>query len=228
MPKRILAVVSSAPEYKTKGWRTGTWLGELTHAMDAFEEAGHTVDIASPKGGWTPLDPESLNPAVMDKAIQARYDDRAFMDKLNAAHALADVDAVGYDAIFLAGGHGTMFDFRGNPDLQRLLKAMADGGKPVGAVCHGPAGLLDVTLADGRRLLDGKSATGFSWHEEEKVGKAEAVPFNLEEDMTAQGAKYSKAFFAQGKHVVVDDTLVTGQNPASARGVGDEMVKLLA
>lgn len=225
--KRILAVVSSASDYKVKGYRTGLWLGELTHALDAFDEAGHAWEIASPKGGYVPLDPESLNPAVMDKAIQARYADRAFMDRLTDVKALKDLDPAAYDAIYLAGGHGTMFDFPDDPDLQRLVAAMWAAGKPVGAVCHGPAGLLNVTV-DGQPLLKGRHATGFSWHEEKGVGRDDAVPFDLEQAMKDRGAEYTKALLAQHKKVVVDGQLVTGQNPASARGVGDGIVELLA
>ena len=224
---RILAVVTNAGEYERKGYRTGLWLGELTHALDAFDEAGFTYDIASPQGGYTPLDPESLNPSVMDKAIKARYEDRSFMDRLKDTKRLADVRPEDYDAIFLAGGHGTMFDFPNSPELAQLAARMFDAGKPVSAVCHGPAGLLESRLAGGTPLLQGRKATGFSWKEEEGVGRDDVVPFDLEQAMKDRGADYTKAMMQQSKKVVTDGHLVTGQNPASARGVGDEVVQLL-
>lgn len=224
---RILAIVTGAGEYQAKGYRTGLWLGELTHFLDAAEEAGFTVDLASPQGGPVPLDPESLAPSALDKATRARYEDRAFMDRLRDVPRIADLRAEDYDALYVAGGHGTMFDLPGCRELADLAARMFEAGKPVSAVCHGPAGFLEVRLSDGTHLLQGRKATGFSWHEEEKVGRADAVPFDLEQAMKDRGADYSKALLAFGTHVVTDGKLVTGQNPGSARGVGDAVVKLL-
>ncbi|WP_165252883.1 type 1 glutamine amidotransferase domain-containing protein [Paludisphaera soli] len=225
---RILAIVTSADEYEKAGYRTGLWLGELTHFTDVLEEAGYTVDVASPKGGKVPLDPESLAQAVLAQGgTLERYQDRAYMDRLDRSLSLAEVDPARYDAIYLTGGHGTMFDFPDSPELQRLVAAFHEAGKVVSAVCHGPGGLLNVRLADGSLLLAGRKATGFSWNEEAKVQRQEVVPFNLEEELQSRGAEYSKAWFALASHVVEDDRLITGQNPASAEGVGHAVLKRL-
>jgi putative intracellular protease/amidase len=53
------------------------------------------------------------------------------------------------------------------------------------------------------------------------------VPFNLEEELKARGARYTKALLPFGKHVVEDGLLITGQNPASARGVGEAVARAL-
>lgn len=62
MPKtnRILVIVTNVGEYEKVGYRTGLWLSELTHFLDVVEEAGYQTEIASPSGGYVPLDPESL------------------------------------------------------------------------------------------------------------------------------------------------------------------------
>jgi putative intracellular protease/amidase len=62
MPRtnRILIIVTNVGEYEKVGFRTGLWLGELTHFWDVAEEAGYSMDIASPSGGYVPIDPESL------------------------------------------------------------------------------------------------------------------------------------------------------------------------
>lgn len=223
---RVLALVTSAADYEKAGYRTGLWLGELTHFMDVLTKAGYAVDVASPRGGHVPIDPESLKaPVVKMGGTDEFYQDPAAMRVLRESTAVADVRVEDYDAVYLAGGHGTMFDFR-DPALTRLVGAFADAGKVVSAVCHGPVGLLDVTLADGSHLLEGKKVTGFTWREEKVAGRRDAVPFSLEQALGERG-RYEKSRVPMKPHVVTDGLLVTGQNPTSATGVGKAVVKLL-
>ncbi len=224
--KRILAVTTSAGEYRSVGYRTGLWLGELTHFYDVATEAGHEVVIASVDGGVVPLDPESLTSIVLAMGgTKKRYADRAFMDLLDATLSVSDVSADDFDAIYLTGGHGTMFDFQ-RPELARLVSEFWRQDKVVSAVCHGPVGLLEAT-ADGRALVKGRKVTGFSWPEEKLAGRADGVPFDLGRALKNKGAKYSKALRPMGKHVVVDGRLITGQNPTSAKGVAKAVLKAL-
>ncbi len=224
---RILVIVTNVGEYETVGYRTGLWLGELTHFWDVCEEAGFRLDIASPAGGHVPIDPESLDHSVLKQGgTGVRYRDRAFMDRLEDTMPVAMADAAAYDAIYLTGGHGVCFDFR-DPGLAGLTAAFWEAGKIVSAVCHGPAGLLEVELSGGEHLIAGKRVTGFSWAEEGKVDRADAVPYNLQEELEKRGAVYSKAWMAFSAYVVEDGNLITGQNPASAAAVGEAVVKRL-
>ena len=229
---RILIVVTNVDQYEKVGFRTGLWLGELTHFWDAVEEAGFRSEIASPEGGWVPLDPQSLimpemgHNSRLGGGVTDHYRDKTFMDRLNTTLPLAEVKAADYDAIYLAGGHGTMWDFR-SPEVGRLLAEFYESGKIVSAVCHGPAGLLDAKLSDGRWLVQDKELTAFSWTEEKAVDRDEVVPFNLEEELKTRGAGFTKAMLPFGKHVVEDGLLITGQNPASAYGVGEAVAKAL-
>jgi len=229
---RLLVVVTNVGEYKKVGYRTGLWLAELTHFWDAADEAGFEMDIVSPTGGFVPIDPESLITTEIGAAIGVKgsvhkhYEDRAYMDRLQNTRAVAGIDPSSYDGIYMTGGHGVMFDFR-SAALAELTAAFYDGGKVVAAVCHGPVGLLDVKLQSGSYLLDGKKATGFSWKEEQLVKRDRAVPFSLEEEMMKRGAHYDIAALPFAPHVVEDGTLITGQNPASARGVGEAVVRKL-
>jgi len=225
---QILTIVTNAGEYEKVGYRTGLWLGELTHFWDVAEEAGFQLDVASPSGGYVPIDPESLTPAVLKMGgTDKRYQDRAFMDLLVDTMRVADADVAAYDAIYMTGGHGVCFDFPRSAALAKLTADMFESGKIVSAVCHGPAGLLEVKLGNGEHLVAGKELTGFSWDEEVKVGRDQAVPYNLEEELRKRGAKYGKAWFAMASHVVEDGLLITGQNPASAEAVGKAVVKRL-
>ncbi|SDL57265.1 Putative intracellular protease/amidase [Corynebacterium mycetoides] len=224
---KFLAVATSTYRYQTSGYRTGLWLGEYTHFYDVLTEAGHTVDLASVQGGVVPLDPVSLMPPVIGMGdTDKRYEDGEFMKRLDNTPALADVDKDSYDGIYLTGGHGTMYDFT-SETVREAVASFADAGKIVSAVCHGPAGLLNVTLADGSKLLDGKKVTGFTWAEEKVARRADNVPFSLEDELGAQAGEYSKGAVPMTEHVVVDGLLVTGQNPMSAAGVGKAVLELI-
>ncbi|QVL31258.1 type 1 glutamine amidotransferase domain-containing protein [Telmatocola sphagniphila] len=225
---RILIIVTNVGEYEKVGFRTGLWLGEMTHFWDVAEQAGYRMDIASPLGGFIPIDPESLAHDVLKMGeTDKRYMDRAFMDQLKNTRKVAEVDAANYDAIYMTGGHGVCFDFNKSTDLAKLTAEFYESGKIVSAVCHGPAGLLEVKLSTGDYLIAGKQVTGFSWNEEIKAGREAAVPYNLEEQLQKRGAKYGKAWMAFASHIVEDGRLITGQNPASAEGVGKAVVKQL-
>ncbi|TQM36867.1 type 1 glutamine amidotransferase domain-containing protein [Pseudonocardia cypriaca] len=189
---KILIIVTNTPEYETAGYRTGLWLGELTHFYDCVHEHGFATTIASPQGGYVPIDPVSLAPEHMDGTTGQRYRDRRFMDLLTNTVKAADADVEDYVAIYFAGGHGVMFDFRG-ADLAELTAAFYQSGRVVAAVCHGPAALLDVRLGTGDPLVDGKDVTGFSWPEEEIAERADAVPFSLQDELVNLGANYSTA-----------------------------------
>lgn len=231
--KRILIIVTNVPEYELVGYRTGLWLGELTHFWDVAEEAGYKMDIASPSGGPVPLDPESLiisevtHTIGMEGDISKRYEDRTFMNLLRNTRKVSEVNAADYDAIYMTGGHGVMFDFPKSAALAELTAKFYESGKIVSAVCHGPAGLLEVKLSDGDRLIKGKDITGFSWKEEVMAKRDHAVPFSLEEELQKRGGKYGKALVPFTSHVVEDGRLITGQNPGSARAVGEAVVAKL-
>lgn len=225
---RILVIVTNVSEYEKVGYRTGLWLGEMTHFGDVVEKAGYRMDIASPSGGDIPLDPESLAASVLkDGGTDKRYEDRTYMNRLLGTMKIESADPADYDAIYMTGGHGVCFDFPRSEALARLTAEMFEADKIVSAVCHGPAGLLEVKLSNGDYLIAGKKVTGFSWNEEVKAGREQAVPYNLEEELQKRGAKYSKAWMAFSSHVVEDGLLITGQNPASAGSVGEAVVKKL-
>ncbi|MFI0468952.1 type 1 glutamine amidotransferase domain-containing protein [Saccharopolyspora sp. 5N102] len=226
---RILIIVTNVSEYRKVGMRTGLWLGELTHFWDVAEKAGFSMDIASPKGGTIPIDPESLSHEVLSElGTDKRYHDRKFMDLLEDTKKISDVNLDDYDAIYLTGGHGVMFDFPQTEDLENLMARFYETGRVVSTVCHGATGLLKVNLSSGEPLVKGKRVTGFSWPEEELANRADAVPYNLQEELKKLGADYSTADKPFETYVVEDGRLITGQNPGSAKAVGEAVVRQLA
>ena len=223
--KKALIVVTSHDRLGDTGKQTGYYLPEVTHPYYALLDAGVEVDIASPKGGEAPMDSSSGD---RTDAANARFlDTPADRDKVARTTALAAVDPGTYDAILFAGGHGTMWDFREDRDVQRLAAAIHENGGVVAAVCHGPAALVDVRLSSGDYLVAGKRVTGFSNDEEEAAKLTRVVPFLLESSLVERGARYEKAEGLWKEHVVTDGRLVTGQNPASAAGVGREVARLV-
>jgi putative intracellular protease/amidase len=131
-----------------------------------------------------------------------------------------------YDALFYPGGHGPVFDLYSDDHSIALVREFAKAGKPVAAVCHGPAAFAKVTLADGKHLLAGRSVTAFTNKEEEEFGFAKTVPFALETELAKVAAKFVAAD-PWAEHVVVDGNLVTGQNPKSSRAIAEAVVKLV-
>ena len=221
---KVLIVVTSHATLGSTGKATGYYLSEVTHPYAALVEQGLAVDIASPKGGDAPLDPGSLK--LDDPINKTFWENPASRAKLVQTMKLSDVDVTAYRAILFAGGHGTMWDFRGDAAIAEKTRRIYEQGGVVAAVCHGPAALVDVKLTNGRYLVDGKNVAAFSNAEEKAAGLEGIVPFLLESALTRHGGHYSKAGLWLS-HVVVDDRLVTGQNPASATGVGAATAKLV-
>lgn len=224
---KVLVVMTNHSEYPTRDDSTGLWLTELTHFYQVFHDAGIEMDFVSPKGGKVPLDERSLGWIYSDEAAHNLLKTSDFSAKLDNTLAAADVKAEGYDVIFYTGGHGTMWDFRGNADLKRLGEGIYQNGGIVSSVCHGAAGLLDLQNADGTALIANKKVTGFSNFEELLSGVKSQVPFYLQSEMEEDGAAYSKALLPFTSYVVTDGRLVTGQNPNSSKEVAQEVLAAL-
>ncbi|MDX1508395.1 MAG: type 1 glutamine amidotransferase domain-containing protein, partial [Woeseiaceae bacterium] len=117
-------------------------------------------------------------------------------------------------------------DLPENGDVQSAVRTMYEDGKVVAAVCHGPAAFVNVKLSDGSWLVNGKTLSTFTDDEERAVEKDEIVPFLLENKLRERGATIDKAENFEAS-VSVDQRIVTGQNPASARGVGEAIRDLI-
>ena len=198
---------------------TGYYLSEAAHPWKVFLDAGYSVDLASTAGGQPPVDGVDLSDTIQ----RAFTEDPDMQRKVQSTLTFAEAQASDYDAVLFAGGHGTMWDFPNDPDLANFTRTLYEAGGVVSAVCHGPAALVGVTLSDGRPLVEGKHVSAFTDAEEAAVGLADTVPFLLQTKLEQLGAKHTGADNFQA-HVVIDDRLVTGQNPASATGVANAVV----
>ena len=223
---RILIVLTSHDQLGDTGKKTGFWLEEFAAPYYVFKDAGAVVTLASPKGGQPPLDPKSDLPENLTELTKRFRTDDAAQAELANTKKLAEVSAANFDAVFYPGGHGPMWDMPDNATSIAMLEAFVKADKPVAAVCHAPAALVNVRGKDGEYLVKGKRVTGFSDAEEEAVGLTAVVPFLLEDRLKERGGVYSQGA-NWAPYVQVDGKLVTGQNPASSGPAAEELLKLI-
>lgn len=222
---KILAVVTSTSNMGASGKSTGYELAELARAYYVFQANGFEVDIASPLGETAPV--------VIDNDDMGHYE-YAFMNddiaQSKTAHTIA-IDKVRkeeYSAVFFTGGKGAMFDFPENTAIQDIIREFYQSNKVVGAVCHGPAALVNVTLDNGRPLVENVNVSGFTNEEELLlIPDAETIfPFLLQDKLVAQGARFNEGTMYLEK-ISHDNNLITGQNPWSTWVLAEAMISQL-
>ena len=223
---KILIVLTSHDKLGDTGKPTGFWLEEFAAPYYVFKDAGAEIVLASPKGGQPPLDPKSDAPDAQTEMTKRFKNDAEGQALLANTHKLDEVSVEDFDAVFYPGGHGPLWDLTGNAKSIALIESFIQARKPVAAVCHAPAALVQVRGADGEYLVKGKQVTGFTNTEEEGVQLTEVVPFLLEDKLKEIGGDYSKGP-DWASYVRVDGLLVTGQNPASSEEAARELLKLL-
>ena len=222
----ILIVLTSHDRLGETGEKTGFWLEEFAAPYYTLLDAGAKITLASPKGGQPPLDPKSDAPDFQTAATQRFKGDAEAQASLASTHKLSNMVAADFDAVMYPGGHGPLWDLTNDPNSIAIIEALMAADRPVAAVCHAPAVLLNARTPGGDFLVKGKKVTGFSNSEEAAVELTEVVPFLLEDELIAKGGEYSKADDWQS-YVLSDGKLITGQNPASSESVAERLLELL-
>lgn len=197
--------------------KTGLWLEEFAVPYLIFKDKGYDVKVTSISGGEVVLDPNSIEEKAEWKGAE---------EELKNTLKLSLEDAFGFDAVFLPGGHGTMFDFPNNETLLTVLQQFAEEDKVIGSVCHGPAGLVNVTYKDGTPLVKGKKVSAFTDDEEREMQMDQFMPFLLETELRKKGADFVKVE-NWAIYSVRDGNLVTGQNPQSSESTAIKVVEAL-
>jgi len=222
---KILAVVTSQATMGTSGKPTGYELSELARAYYVFTANGFEVEIASPKGGNAPI---VIDDDDMWKYEFAFTNDPVAQLKTQETFRIDKVNPNEYEAVYFVGGKGAMYDLPDNTLIQALVAQYYEEGKVIGAVCHGPAALVNVTLKDGRSLLEGKLVSSFTNTEELFLipEAPEIFPFMLQDKMVEQGATFKEgAMYLE--NVVQENNLITGQNPWSTWLVAESIIEQL-
>jgi len=216
MAKKVLMVVTNHTTI-TEDHKTGLWLEEFAVPYLLFKDKGYEVKVTSISGGVVALDPNSIEDKPEWKEAE---------NELNNTLKLSLEDVKGFDAVFLPGGHGTMFDYPNNETLLSVLQQFADENKIIGSVCHGPAGLVNVTYKDGTPLVKGKKVSAFTDDEEREMQMDKLMPFLLETELRKKGADFVKVE-NWAVHSIRDGILVTGQNPQSSESTALKVVEAL-
>ena len=217
--ERVLLVVSSAGTADDP--ESGYEFDELAQAWWTFVDNGYDVEIASPAGGEPQS--EERNPMW---AFNSRFlEDETAMAAAADTIPLAEVSADDFDAVFVIGGSGAAVDLPTNTHLQALIADIHKKDGVIGAVCHGPAALVNVTV-DGQSFLAGRNVTAFTDAEEALFGEKDGDGESLESAIVAEGARFDSAGIMQ-IHVVEDDRLVTGQNPFSTALTAEATIRAM-
>ncbi|QYJ86872.1 type 1 glutamine amidotransferase domain-containing protein [Shewanella mesophila] len=222
--KKVLILLTNHATLGTTDEANGTFAPELTHALHEMLDAGLEYDLVSIKGGKAPLYGTDLEDDAVNAAILA---DESFQTRVNNTIPASQINIDDYAAIFYPGGFGLLSDLAEDESVAKLSASHYEKGGVIGAVCHGPAGLLPITLSNGQKLIADKSVTGFTREEEVDYATIDKIPFLLEEALTRTAARYNKVQ-PWNEFVIEDDRVITGQNPASAGAVGRAIVKHLA
>lgn len=215
---KVLAVLSSGHKDEENNYETGWWGEELFAPMEILEKAGHELELASPLGGKPTIDQASLTEETDPQGKYKKMYEEGLADNTKK---LSDINPEDYDAVFIVGGHGAMFDLAKNETLHNIINGVYDNGNIVSAVCHGPAPLIWTKRPNGKSIIDGLDVTGYPENVEPE-GIPALLPFSLEEEMDKVG-NYS----ADQKVVWGNEQLLTGRDPFSAEELGNELVKAL-
>jgi putative intracellular protease/amidase len=219
--KKVLMVVSGNGKGEEQ---PGYEFDEFSKAYSVFKDNGIVVDIASPKGGQVEADKYDPSKTYNAKVLV----DEAIMAKLNNTLATNSIDANAYDAVFVVGGKGAMFDLPNDTALQNIIAQIYQQQGSIAAVCHGPAALVNVKLVDGSYLVANKAINSFTNQEEKLFGQKwiNDFDFMLEDKLAERGANFESSEIMLS-HVAIDGRLITGQNPTSTVDVATALVKSL-
>lgn len=223
----ILFIISSHSIMGDTGKPTGIWFEELTTPYYAFKDAGYAVDIVSISGGKAPIDPNSQkalgeNPASVDRFLK----DKEAISLIKDTESIENINTDKYKAIFLPGGHGTMWDLPKSEKLASIISQTFQDGNVIAAVCHGSAGLVNAIGKDGNPIVKGLKVSAFTNSEEEATGLKDVMPFLLETRLRDLGANFQMAPNFES-FAVADGNLITGQNPASSEKVAKLVIEYL-
>lgn len=232
---KILMVASSPSVSQQTGWPIGFWAAELTHPLYVFQEAGYEVELVSTEGGKIVMDGYS-NPtdasgySAGDVITLGYLQQPSFTAMLENTRKLTDVDPKNYDAIFLVGGQGPMYTYRGNKNLEKLFVSFYESGKPTAAVCHSTTLLLEAKKSNGELLVKGKTWTGFANAEEDFADKAVGMkiqPYRIEDEARKLSGTTFKVAAPFSSYAIQDGLLVTGQQQNSGAAAAELLVGML-
>lgn len=194
---------------------------ELAQSYLTLINNGVDIDIVSPKGGAVLVKNNKDDIAY----IQNFKNNTPALKQLANTLSAEQAKARHYDGLFIVGGDGAMFDLPNHKGMQSLIQDFAQQGKPIAAVCHGPAALIDIKLKDGSYFVAGKTVNSFTLAEDQAFKKEhiELYPFIVQTELEKRGAHFvfNKPMLPYVAH---DGNLITAQNPMSVAKAAEALV----
>jgi putative intracellular protease/amidase len=233
---KILMVASSPSTSQQTGWPIGFWAAELTHPMRVFQEAGYDIELVSTEGGKLMMDgysdPTDASGYSAHDIISLGYMQKPeFNQMLENTKRVAEVQQSDYAAIFLVGGQGPMYTFKGNVALEKLFVSFYEAGKPAAAVCHSTTLLLEAKESNGELLVKGKTWTGFADAEEDFADQAvgqKIQPYRIETEARKISGTTFKVAAPFSSYAIQDGNLITGQQQNSGAAAAELVVEMLS
>ena len=204
-------------------------------ALHVFQEAGYEVELVSTEGGKLEIDgysnPTDASGYSAHDVITLGYMQKPdFNQMLANTKKLTEVNPNDYAAIFLVGGQGPMYTFRGNKELEKLFVQFYESQKHSAAVCHSATLLLEAKKTNGELLVKGKTWTGFADAEEEFADKAvgrKIQPYRIETEARKLANTQFKVSAPFSSYAIQDGNLITGQQQNSGAAAARMVVEML-
>ena len=226
--QKALIITTSHGLLGDTGEKTGVYASEMTVPYYAFLDAGMAVDIASIRGGKIPIEPISLKWPLATPADKRFRKDAGFKGKTVNSLKIDHVDFTGYDIVYMAGGWGAAYDLGMSDVLGKKISEAYAAGVILGSVCHGALGFLKAKDLTGNPLVAGRRMTAVT-DKQVKELDITMTPLHPERELRAAGALFeSKTAYRDtfANHVVVDGSIVTGQNQNAGASVAHKMMEL--
>jgi putative intracellular protease/amidase len=227
--RKALIITTSRGILGDTGKKTGVYASEMTAPYYEFFDAKMQVDVASIDGGEIPIEPLSLNWPVSTPSDHRFLKDSNFQKKVKNSLKLPDVDFTRYDLVYMAGGWGAAYDLGTSEVLGRKISEAYSMKIILGSVCHGALGFLQAKDENGTPLVKGRKMTAVTDKQIKELG-IEITPQHPERELRAAGALFeAKTAFRDvfANHIVIDGTIVTGQNQNAGAETAQRMMALL-
>ncbi|PYH91861.1 class I glutamine amidotransferase-like protein [Aspergillus ellipticus CBS 707.79] len=230
--KALISITSASATLFSGKETTGLFIIEALHPYKALVAAGFEVDLASETGSYTP-DWLSQQPDFLNGEDLATWNDlnSDFRKKLDNMPKASELDGSKYGLFFASAGHASLIDYPTASALQAVGEQVWANGGVVASVCHGPAiftNMLDKKT--GEPIVKGRKLTGFTTEAEHTMGimsELRGLGAEMVEEMAGRlGAKYERSAGIWDDFHVVDERLVTGQNPASSTSTAKAAIEV--
>jgi putative intracellular protease/amidase len=211
---------------------------ELFAAYDELERAGHQLDLFTVTGALPEVDPMSVKAtgplSLFGLGLPAHISPltprgQELLAAYQSVRPVSDLDPAAYDALYLPGGHGCLFDVNGNAELHGKIRELYRQGKLLSGVCHATS-TFALVRDEGRSIAQGKQLTGFPQRLDDLLISVGAVdkrflplPLSNERTLREAGVDLLPWDPLRGslnpRHHCISLPFITGVGPKSARPV---------